>query len=118
MNYHKKRYAEDPEYREYKKLKAKEWYENNKQRRRERLMMKNYGLSWDSYLSIIEEQGGCGICCKQEPDHLDSGEMFAVDHDHATGEVRGVLCTQCNTGLGKFYDSVELLQKAQEYLNK
>lgn len=58
--------------------------------------------------------GGCQICGSE------GGEgrwgNLHIDHDHATGKVRGVLCTNCNTGIGKFKDSPELLRKAIEYL--
>lgn len=45
------------------------------------------------------------------------GEFMHVDHDHQTGAVRGLLCSEHNTGLGKFGDSVEMLRRAIDYLN-
>lgn len=53
----------------------------------------------------------CGIC-----DRI-LGQRFCIDHDHETGEVRGVLCSKCNTGLGLFDDSITMLQLAVDYLN-
>lgn len=56
----------------------------------------------------------CAIC---EIDVLNTeGRRFAVDHDHITGKVRGLLCSKCNMGLGKFNDSPELIDAAIEYL--
>jgi hypothetical protein len=61
---------------------------------------------------MIEAQGGlCAIC--EGP-----LERPHVDHDHETGKVRGVLCFNCNGGLGKFADSADLLQRAAEYLQQ
>jgi hypothetical protein len=61
---------------------------------------------------MIEAQGGlCAICAGP----LDRPH---VDHDHETGKVRGILCFNCNAGLGKFKDSVEIADAATEYLRK
>lgn len=54
----------------------------------------------------------CEICGMELKDDYSK----KIDHDHETGQVRGVLCTRCNTGLGKFLDSPELLDKASSYL--
>jgi len=75
--------------------------------------LKKYGITKDDYLRMVEEQGGvCAICGK--PDSI----RLAVDHCHTTGIVRGLLCSGCNTSLGKFNDDIEVLRKAIEYLEK
>ena len=67
---------------------------------------------------LQRQDGKCAIC-----GHLPHGEdtyrlakNLAVDHDHITGRVRGLLCDKCNRGLGHFNDNVLLLQKAISYL--
>ena len=55
----------------------------------------------------------CGICKKRK----DIKKAFAVDHDHSTGDIRGLLCYKCNVGLGYFNDKIKLLQNAIKYLN-
>jgi hypothetical protein len=60
------------------------------------------------------EQGGvCAICGK--PPKV-GGRRLSVDHDHATGKIRGMLCTRCNTALGSFDDDIERITKAADYL--
>ena len=54
---------------------------------------------------------GCEICGKMT-------DKICVDHDHETETYRGLLCDSCNMGLGKFYDDIETLQKAIEYLRR
>lgn len=62
-----------------------------------------------AYREMLEQQAGCcAICGSPDPQ--------AIDHDHVTGDVRGILCTRCNTGLGKFMDDPELLRVAAQYL--
>jgi hypothetical protein len=57
----------------------------------------------------VREQGGtCAICGRPDPEH--------VDHDHDTGAVRGILCVNCNGGLGQFRDSIDSLLIAASYL--
>ena len=77
------------------------------------VLRKKYGIGLHQYQSVLIEQNGrCCICNKEDWRNL------AVDHNHATGVVRGLLCSTCNTGLGQFQDSVDLLNKAIEYLNR
>lgn len=76
---------------------------------------KMYGLSPEQYLDMLEKQQGKCAICKLEPT---SKRGLAVDHDHETGEVRGLLCGGCNTALGSFKDDPEVLTSAIEYLRK
>ena len=76
--------------------------------------IRKYGLTQEGFEAIWAEQGECCAICKTtEPGGR--GE-FHVDHNHKTGDVRGILCTHCNTGLGKFGDSKERLIAALAYL--
>lgn len=71
-----------------------------------------YGLTRDELHALIEQHDRCAICGGS--DWGKKGPQ--VDHDHDTGRVRGVLCSNCNTGLGHFRDDAALLRKAVRYL--
>jgi hypothetical protein len=67
----------------------------------------------DDYAEMFEAQSGlCEIC--GEP----SDRVLCVDHDHMSGSVRGLLCDNCNKGLGNFYDNVSLMASAIKYIEK
>lgn len=76
---------------------------------------RNTGWTPEKYEeAYIRQNGKCAICgC-----NLNSSRYtrFAGDHDHKTGTLRGLLCTNCNTALGLFKDSIERLESAKEYL--
>jgi hypothetical protein len=63
----------------------------------------------------VAQKGCCAICGVHQNERSD-GKDLAVDHDHETGEVRGLLCTNCNTGIGQLQEDPEVLLKAIEYL--
>lgn len=73
-----------------------------------------YNLSFENYGILYENQRGRCAICDSEP--LD--KSLSVDHNHRTGEVRGLLCSSCNIGLGYFKDNPTLLDKAKTYLEK
>jgi hypothetical protein len=78
-------------------------------------LKRTFGLTEDEYDTLLKKQGGgCGICGSR----VDSrpGYKLAVDHDHNTGKIRGVLCSKCNIGLGWFDDNLKLLKAACGYL--
>ena len=78
-------------------------------------LQSTYGISLEEYQEKLEEQKGqCAICGSQVVDSL--GRSLAVDHNHETGEVRGLLCSNCNLGIGSFKDNVKLLANAIVYL--
>lgn len=74
-----------------------------------------YGVSPDDYDALHDKfSGSCGICGNTE----ESGVALAIDHCHGSGKVRGLLCNNCNNGLGRFKDDEELLQLAINYLKE
>jgi hypothetical protein len=91
--------AEDPEFRE------KQRAQNAKQR------LAAYGLSKEDYDRMLAQQHGACAICKQR-----SQATLCIDHDHSTGEVRGLLCRKCNMGLGLYDDDPCRLRAAAAYL--
>ena len=82
---------------------------------RDAMLKRTYGITLDEYKRRYSEQGGkCGICGDVRPDCGRDG--LVVDHCHAEGNVRKLLCTHCNKGLGHFRDNVQRMVKAIEYL--
>lgn len=99
---------------------GKLWRVSNKQYRRNKRLEKFYGCDQATYDRFFEKQGGvCAICGKKET-RVAKGSLcsLAVDHDHETGEIRGLLCYHCNLALGHFKDSIEMLYEAANYLEK
>lgn len=73
---------------------------------------KEYGITLSDYESMLSAQNHrCAIC-----DRLSPYGRLHVDHNHKTGESRGLLCFDCNSGLGKFGDDVGVLRDAIKYL--
>lgn len=66
-----------------------------------------------AYDELCRLQGGVCAICGRAPK---AGKHLHVDHDHETGEVRGLLCFSCNVGIGNFGNDVERLQRAIDYL--
>ncbi len=84
--------------------------------RQRKYSLKRYGLTPEAYFELLATQDWkCAICSKEE---TSTKRLLAVDHDHATGEIRGILCHRCNTALGLFRDDVGLLRAAERYLNE
>lgn len=70
---------------------------------------------WKNYLELLSKADSrCQICGARKPGYKD----WSVDHNHATGVVRGILCHACNFGLGQFKDDERILELAIGYLKK
>lgn len=81
--------------------------------RKYKRLKQEFGITPEQYFHHLELQGGvCAICKKT----CLTGRKLAVDHDHDTKEIRGLLCCNCNHGIGKFQDNSELLRGAAMYL--
>lgn len=112
--------------REYRKKnskllakKAKEYYENHKENYKEWQLRSIYGISsLDVSEMLIKQNNRCAICNKELTKIHKNGVLARyIDHNHTTGEVRGILCQQCNVALGMFNDDPELLRKAADYIS-
>lgn len=80
--------------------------------RKRAVVWKTFGITLEEYRKKLDP-GRCEICAKRLPT-----AARCLDHDHATGKVRGLLCSGCNSGLGFFRDNPELLLAAVTYLEK
>ena len=77
-------------------------------------LIRYYGITLQEWESLFNSQSRlCKICGSDEH----RGKNWHTDHDHKTGKVRGILCNWCNTALGKFQESEDILKKAIAYLN-
>ena len=94
--------------------KQREYYYKNRDAHADRRLQRIFDISLADYDNMLEEQGGgCAICGKTPEEN---GRRLSVDHDHETGEVRGLLCMDCNVSLGRFNDSSERCRQAMLYL--
>jgi hypothetical protein len=89
----------------------------NPEKSRWHCLLKKYGLTLEEYAHLLEQQNyGCAICGRP-PAQSRYGKL-SVDHDHATGKVRALLCGKCNVGLGVMDEDPERLEAAAKYLRK
>jgi hypothetical protein len=103
--------------REKNRIKAVKFRGNRKDKSRDYDLKRNYGISSEIYEQMKKDQDGkCAICKTDDPKGRHG--VFAVDHCHTTGKVRGLLCNKCNVGLGSFRDNVESLENAIKYLTE
>jgi hypothetical protein len=88
----------------------------NKEKQREYDLTRQYGISQSDYLLLLQKQNNCCDICGIHVEKY--GKKFAVDHDHTTGAVRGLLCSNCNVGIGNLKDSINIIRKALIYMEK
>lgn len=92
-----------------------QYYKTHSTEARARFLFNRYGLTIEEYNAILSQQSGvCAICLNE----CTTKRHLSVDHCHETNKNRGLLCKNCNIGLGMFLDNKELLQRAQAYLEK
>ncbi len=107
----RKQYYKRAYYKDVKKSRdrANSWWAANPDKRFASKIKYRYGLSLEEYQRMYEYQSGvCGICAKDV--------KLNIDHCHSTGKVRGLLCMDCNHGIGNFRDDPKLLLSAIAYL--
>lgn len=111
-----KRKSEGDSYR----VKQKQWRINNYEHYTTYARLWNYKklgikITEEEYRILVKEQDNKCALCRTSPK---TRRVLCLDHDHKTGKVRGLLCNDCNIGLGKFKDNVEILAKSIVYLSK
>lgn len=89
--------------------------ENHRKASWKHQIKKKYGLTVEEFRELEIEQNYKCACCGISKEQTQQTELY-VDHDHLTGEIRGLLCLQCNTGIGILGDNLEGVQKAYDYL--
>jgi len=77
-------------------------------------LKRKFKITIEQYISMFEKQNGCCIICGTHQSKLK--KALAVDHNHDTNKIRGLLCDTCNKGLGMFHDDINHLLNAIEYL--
>jgi hypothetical protein len=104
---------------EYQKAYQADYYpkEDNRRKDWERNLRRNYNMSPDDFNKMWKAQDGkCAVCQVEMLPRGRKSDAACVDHNHATGEVRGLLCRACNHGIGNLKDSPEVLTAAAKYL--
>lgn len=119
----RKKYLQGSGKREVHKKGSSNWYYNNPLKVKEQ-RLRRYGINLEQYNELRKKQDyKCGVCNKHETE-VEQGRSstteyaLQVDHCHSFGHIRGLLCTNCNTLLGKSKDSVDILQRAIDYLER
>lgn len=96
--------------------KRKDWDLEDPERTRGKYLRETYGIKLSDYDAMLESQGHkCAICGQDETRFK---KKLVIDHDHATGEVRQLLCNMCNHGIGNFKDDIDLMANAIKYILK
>ena len=126
---HKKQYRQDnrakislrqKKYREEHKAEAslynKQYRQKHKAKARHGNLVRKYGIGLKEYDELFITQEGCCAICGTHQTEL--SRALVVDHNHETGEIRGLLCHKCNLTLGYVNDNIRVLINAIKYLEK
>jgi len=105
-------------YKDWRK-KYRSGIEPQKQRRNYEFKRK-FGITIDDYVIMFKQQNGVCAICKQKETFTMKGitHSLAVDHNHITGKIRGLLCRSCNQALGHLKDNLDSLRQAIKYLEE
>jgi len=87
-----------------------------REKRKDLHLQQTYGITLAEYDEVLEAQGDCCAICGKTI--TEQGRRLCIDHNHETGENRGLLCTNCNIGIGFLQDSSEVCRQAMLYLRR
>jgi hypothetical protein len=112
----KKRYAEEPEFREKVKTESRAYRITNADAVNLKARVRKYGLSVPQYVAMVARQNGICAVCLKVPDK--KGRMgLCIDHDHRRRKLRSLLCGRCNLGVGNFKDDSAAMRRAADYVD-
>lgn len=97
-------------------VRRKKYNSENRLRQKAKFVQKKYGIPFDEYERLRQQATHCPICGVEFSDKHLAPNSKVLDHCHATGKVRGFICSSCNCGLGNFHDSIESLTKALQWV--
>ncbi|HEY6432137.1 MAG TPA: endonuclease VII domain-containing protein [Acetobacteraceae bacterium] len=107
---------------------AMAWADANPDRVLDTRLRKKFGIALEQYTALLAEQGGVCAICGEPPAIVNYRQSrrqgrqtrprLVVDHDHATGKVRGLLCVHCNRGIGFLKDNPDIVRFALKYLEE
>lgn len=105
--------------KECHRSRARQYWKNkplSKEEQKEKNLQRSFGIGLKEYNQMLQEQNNSCAICGKNADSL--SRSLAVDHDHTSGKIRGLLCMYCNTALGKFEDNKTNLLNAVSYLER
>jgi hypothetical protein len=112
----------NPAFAERQRRKVRKWTNANRERKRSYdrskhryHLLRKYGLTQDDYDRMLKQQNGCCSICQRPATSSRHGRLH-VDHCHASGQVRGLLCHHCNYGIGVFKDNPKWMRRAAAYV--
>lgn len=100
--------------KDYKKGKSTRWARENRDRNKNSVLKRIFGITLDEYKDMFAKQNGVCLICGEAPKNRD----LSVDHDHKTGKVRALLCNRCNSAVGYVRESIDIAKKLVEYLQE
>lgn len=98
----------------------RERYANNSSRVVSNNLKSKYGINLEQYICMFKKQNGLCAICNEPETCVRAGKVMSlsVDHCHTSGDIRGLLCNDCNRGIGLLKDDAKTLLKAYEYITK
>lgn len=104
------------------RVRDRDRHKRDKTKRQDASLRRRFGIGLDDYERMLAEQnGGCAICGAAHTTidkRTGQPQRLHIDHCHRTGQVRGLLCSNCNIGIGYFADDPDRLKKAAEYVSR
>lgn len=96
----------------------KQYRDENRKTLSDKERQRKFGITPERYSELLESQNGACAICKQPETATRLGKVkaLAVDHCHQSGAIRGLLCADCNTGIGKLKENIDIFNSAIQYL--